>query len=347
MLLNHSILFARAGFSDEKRATNLLPVPTQKGEPTKNAKQEDNANHVNRNYKDTLFRALFAEKKHLLSLYNAVNGTDYTNEDDLEVNTLDNVIYMKMKNDISFLFGFSLNLYEHQSSMNPNMPLRDLFYVADLLQKIVKDKNLYSSSRVGIPTPRFVMFYNGTDEEAAQLELKLSDSFLQQVEDPELELKVKVYNINPGKNPELLEHCQRLKEYMIFVEKVRTYATQMDITAAVERAVDECIGEGILADFLSEHRAEAIAMSIYEYDEEKHIKAERQEHYERGKQDGLEEGCRVGHCEEMKKSLSILTQTCQELGLSREESKIKLQEKYDLSPEEAESIVARYWEQDS
>ena len=271
----------------------------------------------------------------------------YTNEDDLEVNTLDNVIYMKMKNDISFLFGFSLNLYEHQSSMNPNMPLRDLFYVADLLQKIVKDKNLYSSSRGGIPTPRFVMFYNGTDEEAAQLELKLSDSFLQQVEDPELELKVKVYNINPGKNPELLEHCQRLKEYMIFVEKVRIYAAQMDIAAAVERAVDECISEGILADFLSEHRAEAIAMSIYEYDEEKHIKAERQEHYERGKQDGLEEGRRVGHCEEMKKSLSILTQTCQELGLSREESKIKLQEKYDLSPEEAESIVARYWEQDS
>ena len=120
-------------------------------------------NYVNRKYKDTLFRALFSERKHLLSLYNAVNGTDYTNEDDLEVNTLDNVIYMKMKNDISFLFGFSLNLYEHQSSVNPNMPLRDLFYVADLLQKIVKDKNLYSSCLVGIPTPKFVMFYNGTD----------------------------------------------------------------------------------------------------------------------------------------------------------------------------------------
>ena len=114
MLLNHSILFARAGFSDEKRTANLLPVPTQKGEPMKHAKQEDNASHVNRNYKDTLFRALFAEKKHLLSLYNAVNGTDYTNEDDLEVNTLDNVIYMKMKNDISFLFGFSLNLWNRR-----------------------------------------------------------------------------------------------------------------------------------------------------------------------------------------------------------------------------------------
>ena len=120
-------------------------------------------NYVNRKYKDTLFRLLFSERKHLLSLYNAVNETNYTNEEDLEINTLENVIYLKMKNDISFLFGFSLNLYEHQSSVNPNMPLRDLFYVADLLQKIVKDKNLYSSCLVGIPTPKFVMFYNGTD----------------------------------------------------------------------------------------------------------------------------------------------------------------------------------------
>ena len=247
-------------------------------------------NYVNRKYKDTLFRALFSERKHLLSLYNAVNETNYTNEEDLEINTLENVIYLKMKNDISFLFGFSLNLYEHQSSVNPNMPLRDLFYVADLLQKIVKDKNLYSSSLVGIPTPKFVMFYNGTDEEAAQMELKLSDAYMQKVGDPDLELKVKMYNINSGKNPELLEHCQRLREYTIFVEKVRTYAAQMEISEAVNRAVDECIAEGVLADFLSEHRAEAVAMSIYEYDEEKHMKAEREEHYALGLQDGVQKG---------------------------------------------------------
>ena len=119
-------------------------------------------NYVNRKYKDTLFRALFSERKHLLSLYNAVNETNYTNEEDLEINTLENVIYLKMKNDISFLVGFSLNLYEQPPSVTPNMPLRDLVYVADLLQKIVKDKNLYSSCLVGIPTSKFVMFYNGT-----------------------------------------------------------------------------------------------------------------------------------------------------------------------------------------
>ena len=267
-------------------------------------------NYVNRKYKDTLFRALFSERKHLLSLYNAVNETNYTNEEDLEINTLENVIYLKMKNDISFLFGFSLNLYEHQSLVNPNMPLRDLFYVADLLQKIVKDRNLYSSSLVGIPTPKFVMFYNGTDEEAAQMELKLSDAYMQKVGDPDLELKVKMYNINSGKNPELLEHCQRLREYTIFVEKVRTYAAQMEISEAVNRAVDECIAEGVLADFLSEHRAEAVAMSIYEYDEEKHMKAEREEHYALGLQDGVQKGLQQGRYE------AFL-----EMGFSEEEAK--------------------------
>ena len=286
-------------------------------------------NYVNRKYKDTLFRALFSERKHLLSLYNAVNETNYTNEEDLEINTLENVIYLKMKNDISFLFGFSLNLYEHQSSVNPNMPLRDLFYVADLLQKIVKDKNLYSSSLVGIPTPKFVMFYNGTDEEAAQ----------------------------------------------------------MEIAEAVNRAVDECIAEGVLGDFLSEHRAEAVAMSIYEYDEEKHMKAEREEHYalglqdgvqkgryeaflemglseeearhraemavtdadvydeekrrkteeqkryESGLQDGMREGLQKGKTQERENGLELLREAYREMGLSEEEAERKAAEKYREQPD--------------
>ena len=108
---------------------------------------------VNRTYKDTLFRLLFNDRKNLLSLYNAVNHTNYTNEEDLEINTLENAIYLKMKNDVSFVFNFYLNLYEHQASLNPNMPLRDLFYVSDLLQAITADENIYSSSLITIPTP--------------------------------------------------------------------------------------------------------------------------------------------------------------------------------------------------
>ena len=132
---------------------------------------------VQHKYKDTMFRMLFQEKENLLSLYNALNKTDYTNVDELEITTLENALYMNYKNDISFVFDFELMLYEHQSSINPNMPLRDLFYVSTVLRGRVKDKNLYGKVLIKIPAPRFVVFYNGTDSQPEQQILRLSDSF--------------------------------------------------------------------------------------------------------------------------------------------------------------------------
>ena len=120
---------------------------------------------VKRNHKDSVFRMLYLDEKELLNLYNAVNGTNYTDVENLEINTLQNAIYMNMKNDVSFLFNFQVNLYEHQSTVNPNMPLRDLIYVSKLLQKMVRDCDLYGSSLVKIPAPRFVVFYNGTEKQ--------------------------------------------------------------------------------------------------------------------------------------------------------------------------------------
>lgn len=163
-----------------------------------------------------------------------------------------------------------------------------------------KDENLYSSSLIKIPTPRFVVFYNGTDWKEEQTILRLSDAFLHPMDVPELELQVTVYNINTGKNPALLAQCQPLREYMTFVEKVRTYATSESIEVAVTRAVEECISEGILKD----------------YDEEKHMKAERKEHYEIGLQEGLQKG------------IAILTETYCEMGMSREEAAKKAAEKF-------------------
>lgn len=236
-------------------------------------------------YKDTLFRMLFHDKESLLGLYNAVNGTDHENAGDLEIATLENAVYMTMKNDVSFVFDFSLNLYEHQSTVNPNMPLRDLFYVSDMLQGIVRDRDLYGRTLVKIPAPRFVVFYNGTAEQPEQKELRLSEAFLQETGRPELELSVTVLNINPGKNEELLEGCPLLKEYMQYVEKVRGHLAEHGLEEAVNLAVDECISEGILAEFLFRNKAEAIAVSIYEYDEEKHLK----NLYEEGKAEGKAE----------------------------------------------------------
>lgn len=205
-----------------------------------------------------------------------MNGTHYENADELEITTLDNAVYMAMKNDVSFIFQFYLNLYEHQSTLNPNMPLRDLFYISRQLEKIVVEDTLYSSSLVKIPTPRFVIFYNGKDECPEQMELRLSDAFERKETMPALELKVMVLNINEGMNQEIIGACQTLREYCIYVGRVRKYTETMTIEAAVERAVKGCIAEGILSDFLKKQRAEVIAMSIFEYNEEEEIKKIRE-----------------------------------------------------------------------
>lgn len=244
---------------------------------------------VRRDYKSSMFCMLWEKKEERLDLYNATNGTNYTNAEDFEVNTLRNAIYLGMKNDVSFIFEMSLNLYEHQSTINPNMPLRDLFYVAQVLQGMVKDENLYSTSLVKIPTPKFIVFYNGTDKQPERQILRLSDSFSKRGGEANLELKVEVININPGNNDELLEKCKQLREYMFYIERVRLYTANMPIEEAVNRAVEECIAEGILADFLLRNKAEAIAMSIFEYNQEAHMKCVRQESFAEGKAEGKAE----------------------------------------------------------
>ena len=249
---------------------------------------------VARNHKDRLFRMIFREKKELLSLYNAVNGTSYTNAEDLEIVTLENAIYMNMKNDLAFIMDSYLNLYEHQSTYSPNMPLRDLFYIAKELQGQVNHRDLYRNTLIKIPPPRFLVYYNGSEEQAEMKYLRLSDAFQKSMDDPDLELVVTMLNINLGKNRKLLEQCQTLKEYAIYVKKVRTYAKSMKVEEAVDRAVRECINEGILREFLLRNRKEAVEMSIFEYDEEAVFEIVRKDEYEKGLQEGLEKGIEQG-----------------------------------------------------
>lgn len=267
--------------------------------------------NAQRNYKDTVFRMLFREKENLLTLYNALNKTAYTNIDDLEITTLENAIYMNYKNDISFIFDFNLMIYEHQSTINPNMPLRDLIYVTQVLQGRIKDENIYSASLIRLPAPQFVVFYNGIDFQPEKQILKLSDAYEKEQEYPALELTVSIYNINLGHNTELLEACRLLKEYAQYAECIRTFTTEMSLGEAVENAIDYCIKNGILVDFLSKNRAEAIAVSIFEYDEEKHMKSEREEWRNIGRKEGYEELASLlqtlmdnGQTEELKRILS-------------------------------------------
>ena len=284
-------------------------------------------NKVNRNYKDTVFRMLFRDRENLLSLYNAVNGTVYEDVDGLVITTLQDAVYMNYKNDVSFVFDFTLSIYEHQSTVNQNMPLRDLIYVSKVLQGQMKDQDIYSSRQIKLPTPKFVVFYNGTDEQPEKQTLRLSDAYEKQLEEVELELTVTVYNINYGHNQKLLEACQTLKEYAQYVAAVREYAKEMPLVEAVESAVDSCIRQGILADFLRKNRAEAIEMSIFEYDEEKHLKSEREIWITEGKQLGI---------------ASEIVSMGLECGLSKEQILHRLQTKLNISEQTAKEYFDKY-----
>ena len=245
---------------------------------------------VNRNYKDTIFRMLFSDRKNLLSLYNAINGTSYENPEELEIVTLENAIYMGMKNDLAFIIDTNLFLYEHQSTYTPNMPLRDLFYISAEYQKLVNQKSLYSSALQKIPAPNFIVFYNGMDKKEDRWENCLSEAYENLFGEPKLELKVVTLNINEGRNHELLEQCQTLREYAAYVALVRKYAKSMELEAAVEKAVDKCIHDGILEEFLQRNRAEVIAVSIFEYDKEEEERKLRKAEFEAGEQSGIEKG---------------------------------------------------------
>ena len=241
---------------------------------------------ANRNYKDTVFRMLFSDRKNLLSLYNAVNQSNYKNPEDLEIVTLENAIYMGIKNDLAFIMDTNLYLYEHQSTYNPNMPLRDLFYICSEYQKLVDKKSLFSSTLQKIPAPNFIEFYNGSTVISDCTELRLSSAFECLTGEPKLELIVTVLNVNEGHNAELMQHCSMLKEYAQYVARVRHYASDMPLNQAVKRAVDECIREGILAEFLARNRNEVISMSIFEYDKELEEKKLRKAEYEYGFAEG-------------------------------------------------------------
>lgn len=152
-----------------------------------------------------------------------MNHLDYADPKQVEICTLDKGVSLTVRNDASFVLDMNLSIYEHQSSVCPNMPVRSLVYFSSILGHRIKDSNIYGRKLVKIPTPRFAVFYNGDEEQPEQYDLKLSDAFERPVENPELELTCRVYNINYGKNRELLENCSFLREYMTFVDYVRQF----------------------------------------------------------------------------------------------------------------------------
>lgn len=235
---------------------------------------------VKRKYKDILFRFVFREKKEILQLYNAINGTNYTNPDDLIVTTMEDVIYIGMKNDLSFIIANDLNLYEHESSLNENMPLRGFFYFAKMYASYIETHKLnrFQKKIIKLPFPRFIVFYNGEKNIPEVLEMRLSDSFEKREEEPAVECVARFININYGHNQELLDSCKRLHDYSYFVACTRKYLkTGFGQKEAVIRAVDECIEKGILEDVLVKHRAEVEDMFLTTFDKKMYEEAIREE----------------------------------------------------------------------
>ena len=282
---------------------------------------------ISRKYKDRLFRFLFSEKEAALSLYNAVNGTSYENPELLDFITLGDAIYMGMKNDIAFVVLPDLNLYEQESSVNPNMPLRGLFYLAREYEKIVERSgiNVFSHSLQKLPTPKYVVFYNGTQKLPDETELRLSDAF-EHPEEACLEVRARLCNINVGHNEALLKRCARLGDYAKFIACVREkMKSGSSASEAVDEAVEQCIREGILADILREHRAEVIGMVLSEWDSEKMRKLDREEGREEGRKEGRKEGREEGRKEGRKEGreetlLDAVHNLMQTLGKSAEET---------------------------
>ncbi len=284
---------------------------------------------VRKQYKDTVFRMLFRDKVCLLELYNAVSGGCCTDPEALEIVTLENAIYMGMKNDLAFLVDFHLYLYEHQSTVNLNMPLRFLEYVTEEYGRLTAGENLYGSRQILLPPPHFVVFYNGKRGYPERKMLRLSEAFQVRENEPALELGVLVLNINEGFNTALKEQCRTLREYMQYVNKVREYVVDLSMEDAVDRAVDECIAEGILRDFLLANKAEVKRMSIYEYDEEATREAIRVEEYERGREVGREEGREEG--------IEALILDNMESGTSKKVILEKLAKRFGLKADKAEA----------
>ncbi len=223
------------------------------------------------------------------------------------------------------------------------MPLRDLFYVAELLQVYVKDQSLYSSKLIKLPTPHFVVFYNGVESKPERRVLRLSEAFEVPTDDPELELKVTILNINPEMNEELKEKCPVLRQYTQYVERVRCNSTSMSLEQAVETAIEYCIRHDILKDFLLKQRAEVIKMSIFEYDEEREIELIRRDEREIGKEIGQKIGEEIGVEKERENTIKSIISFGRKLGASKEQIIKELQERCLLKEQEAEKKVSLYW----
>lgn len=240
---------------------------------------------INKQYKDKLFCMLFGDeryKQNILDLYNALNGTNYTDPNDVSITTIDEAIYIKMKNDVSILIDDYMSLWEQQSTFNPNMPVRGLMYFGELYHSYIKCNGYspYSRTLIKLPTPKYVVLYNGAEERPEREILRLSDSFIHTDSTGDFEWTATMINLNKGKNDGLLSKCKALSDYMTLINQIRIYKKEMkgkSLESVIDAAVEDCIKKGVLKEFLTKHRAEVKAVCIKDFDQKAYDEDLREE----------------------------------------------------------------------
>ena len=249
-----------------------------------------------REYKATLFSELFSDKDRLRELYNALANTDYGEDTPIEINTLENVLFNDLRNDVSFTIGGKyVVLLEHQSTINRNMPLRCLMYIARVYEQITDDRAIYNEKLLTIPTPEFIVLYNGIKPFPAEETLRLSDAYAATDESQKnfgtLELTVRIVNINEGHNEELLKRSETLEGYTAFVERVRVnQRRELSLHDAINEAIDWGLSQGILDEFLKKHGTEVRSMLMTEFNIDIAKEVWQEEAHEGGRELGREEG---------------------------------------------------------
>ena len=273
---------------------------------------------INTKHKDRLFCFLFGReenKRWTLSLYNAVNHSFHTDPDSIQITTMEDILYMGMKNDVSFIITDIMSIYEQQATYNPNMPVRELMYAAKLYDKYIHENklNIYGDTLVALPIPKLVVFYNGQDNYMDRI-LELKDAFRAGKEkqnpgdteaeesrkpdpdgrskemEPDIAVRVRMLNINYGQNKQLMDACKPLGEDAWLIQRIREYSKHKDIEEAVDQAIDELPEDFEIRPFLVGHRAEVKSMCITEYNEEETMLLFK----EQGREEGREEGIGIG-----------------------------------------------------
>jgi len=282
---------------------------------------------INKKYKDTVFRHLFnINKIWLLKLVNAILGTNYNDHEAIITVSLEDVLFMNMKNDLCIIVDDTIILIEHQSTINENMPVRMFLYLARIYEKITnKDsKDLYGRRLVELPNPELIVLYNGREDYPAEKILKLSASFKKgKGKKKTVDLEVKALNINKGVNPELEHKCKALADYTSFIAKVREYENycpvkeQDSFEEAIKSAIEYCINNDILKEYLTDYASEVINMLTAEFKLEDALEVARWE----GREEGIEEGKAEGE-KKVNYMLKLMKQ-----GLSYEEIKKKVEKK--------------------